>query len=226
MIIAKSIKSFFAKHRREILEIYSRELSEKISASNLEYRYTDLNGVAYFGFGRDMIIPVERLGKLYYYTELLFKGLSPAEDEAIDQKINENIEAGLINKKNNSSAKIGALLMERDKRRKMVLHHELLYNILAVQWVREDEEVGVFNNEIQMQKVDQFQREVKEKGSYPFFQVPELTQLNSFLKMSSEEWERYWTESQIQVELLKEALKILSTSEEGSSKSKKTSTEG
>lgn len=223
MIFGKSISSLWKKYRVEFLSLYSQELTGKIKAANLEFRYTDLSGLAYFGFPKDMGLPVERLGKLYYYTELLFKGLSPAEDEMIDRRINEALETGLTNPKEKAAAKIGALLMEREKRRKLVFHSELIYNILAVQWIREDEEVGVFNNEIQMQKVDQFKKEVEQKGAFPFFQVEELKQLNSFLKMSSDEWQAYWNESQVQIRVLEEALKILSSSPEGSEQSKTTS---
>jgi len=213
MIVAKSVQPFFNKHRPEILRLYNAELTQKFRAYNLVPRYTDMNGLAYFAFPKDMGLPVERLGKLYHYTELLFKGLSASEDEAIDNAIESNLEAGIRNAKNKSAAKIGALLIERKKRRGIILHHELIYNILAVQWIREDEEPTVFNNEIQKQKVEQFQRESEAGNSHPFFQAPELIQLNSFLKMSIEEWEQSLNESRIQAQVLKESLKILSSSE-------------
>ena len=178
------------------------------------------------GLPKEYGLPVERLGKLYFYTELLFKGLSAAEDEAIDNAIESNLEAGLKNVKNKSAAKIGALIMERKKRRGIILHHELIYNIIAVQWIREDENPSVFNNEIQVQKVDQFQKESEAGNTHPFFQAPELRQLNSFLQMSSEEWVASLNDSKMKAEVLKEALKILSSSESDSEQSKKTSKAG
>lgn len=226
MIWGRNIREVFKKHRLEILRLYNQELNQKITTANLVHRYTDQNGVAYFGFPKDYGLPVERLGKLYHYTELLFKGLTVSEDEAIDDAIEGNLEAGLKNSKNKSAAKIGALLIERKKRRGIILHHELIYNIIAVQWIREDEQPGVFVNEIQLQKVDQFQKECEGGNTHPFFQAPELRQLNSFLQMSNEEWQQSLRESQMKAEVLKEALKILSSSESDSGQSRKTSTAG
>jgi len=217
----KTVKQLWEQHRDEFIRLYSSELIQKIGAKNLEYRYTDLNNVAYFGFPKDMAMSVERLGKLYYFSELLFKGLSAEEDEKIDQMINEALEMGLSNPKEKSAAKIGSLLIERDKRRKLVFHSEIIYNLLAVQWVREDEDPGVFSNEIQMQKVDQFKKEVAEKSAYPFFQVPELKQLNSFFNVSKDEWTAYWHESLMQQETLKIALEKVYTSVNALSRSKK-----
>jgi len=224
MIIAKDIASVWKKHRLELLAIHQSETVRKIGARDLEHRYTDLNGVNYSGFTSDMSLPVDRLGRLYSFMEILMKGMTVAEDEAIDKAITDALESGLKNPKEKAAAKIGALIMEREKRRKMVIHTEILYNLLAVQWIREDEDPATFNNEIHMQKVIQFQKEVGEGSSYPFFQVPELKQLNSFLKMSKEEWDAFWNESLIQQKVLTEALKTIYSSEQGSKKFVTTST--
>jgi len=223
MILAKSIQSLWAnpKHRAEILRLYNLELTQRFKAHNLVHRYTDTNGQAYFAYPKDMGQPVERLGKLFQYTELLFKGLSASEDEAIDNAIMSHIEAGLNNSKKKGSASIAVLIGEKKRRRGIILHHELIYNILAVQWIREDEEPTVFNNEIQKQKVEQFQKESEAGAGHPFFQAPELKQLNSFLEMSKEEWMQSLNESKVQAEVLKESLKILSSSDEESVTSKK-----
>lgn len=223
MIFGFSTKKVWEKHRSEFLQLYTRELVKKIGAKDLEHRYTDQNGVAYFGFPKDMSLPVDRLGKLYFFSELLHKGLSVSEDRAIHDAMGRALEEGLQNKKTNAAVRIGGLLSELEKRRQLVFHTELIINLLAVQWVREDEDPCVYSNEIQMQKVDQFKLEIEKVGSYPFFQVPELIQLNSFFRLSKDEWDQFWKESQIQQEVLKQALQIVYSSASGSEKSKTTS---
>lgn len=225
MIIGKDIQSVWNKHKKDFLILHALENTKKIKSRDLEYRYIDLNGMSYFGFGKDMALPLDRLGKVYHYMELLLKGLSVEEDEAIDTAISKQLELGLTNPKEKSAAKIGALLIEREKRRKLVIHCELLYNLLAVQWIREDEDPSVFSNDIQMQKVDQFMKEVESRGAYPFFQVPELIQLNSFLKMSETEWEQFWQESTLQIKVLKEVIPAVFSSESVLGKLMKTSSE-
>ena len=203
--------------------MYAAENVKKIGVHDLEHCYIDTIGKGYYRFGKDFSLPVDRLGKLYAFTELLFKGLSPSEDEAIDRAINNALEAGLGNPKVKSAAKIGSLLIEREKRRNIVIHPELIYNILAVQLVREDEEPSIYANAIQMEKVAQFKLDYERNGAYPFFLMPELKQLNSFLRLSKEELEAYWTESLLQQTVLMEALRTVYTSESVYGKLMKTS---
>ena len=212
MIFGLSIESIWNRYKKDFLAIYNRELSSKIDAKDLTHRYTDKNGIAYYGFGMDMSLPVDRLGRLLSYTEMLMKGMTVQEDEAIDKAILNAVQSSLSNPKGNGWAKVASLIEEREKRRKMVIHSELLYNILAVQWIRQDETVAEYNNDIQMQKVEQFKIEIGDGSSYFFFQVPELRQVNSFLKLSLEEWNAYWKESLIQQQVLKEALATIYSS--------------
>ena len=224
MIIAKDIQSVWKKHRLEFLALYNRELSKKIDAKDLTHRYTDKNGIAYYGFGMDMSLPVDRLGRLLSYTEMLMKGMTVAEDEAIDKAILNAVQSAMSNPKGNGWAKVASLIEEREKRRKLVIHTELLYNILAVQWIRQDEAVSEYSNDIQMQKVEQFKIEIGEGSSYFFFQVPELRQVNSFLKLSMDEWDAFWSESILQQKVLQEALKTIYSSDTGLKKSETIST--
>jgi len=224
MIFGLSIESIWNRYKKDFLAIYNRELSQKIDAKDLTHRYTDKNGIAYYGFGMDMSLPVDRLGRLLSYTEMLMKGMTVQEDEAIDKAMGDALESGIKNAKEKNAAKIGSLLMEREKRRKLVIHTELLYNILAVQWIRQDEPVAEFNNDIQMQKVEQFKIEIGEGSSYFFFQVPELRQVNSFLKLSMEEWDAFWSESIVQQKVLQEALRTIYSSDTGLKKSEMIST--
>ena len=224
MIIGWTIQAIWNRYKKDFLALYNRELSKKIDAKDLTHRYTDKNGIAYYGFGMDMSLPVDRLGRLLSYTEMLMKGMTVQEDEAIDKAIGDALESGIKNAKEKNAAKIGSLLMEREKRRKLVIHTELLYNILAVQWIRQDEPVAEFNNDIQMQKVEQFKIEIGEGSSYFFFQVPELRQVNSFLKLSMDEWDAFWSESILQQKVLQEALKTIYSSDTGLKKSEMIST--
>ena len=224
MIIGWTIQAIWNRYKKDFLALYNRELPKKIDAKDLTHRYTDKNGIAYYGFGMDMSLPVDRLGRLLSYTEMLMKGMTVQEDEAIDKAIGDALESGIKNAKEKNAAKIGSLLMEREKRRKLVIHTELLYNILAVQWIRQDEPVAEFNNDIQMQKVEQFKIEIGEGSSYFFFQVPELRQVNSFLKLSMDEWDAFWSESILQQKVLQEALKTIYSSDTGLKKSEMIST--
>ena len=51
-------------------------------------------------------------------------------------------------------AKIGFILTQIRERKTMVIHTELLYNFLAVQVIRQDEQAEHFNNAIHLEKIE------------------------------------------------------------------------
>ena len=69
--------------------------------------------------------------------------------------------------------RISVLLDERKRRKKLCFHTLVFYNILAVQWVREDESVYEFDETIQFEKVQSFIQADKEHTGF-FFHQPEL----------------------------------------------------
>ena len=92
----------------------------------------------------------------------------------------------------------------------MIVPPELIYNILAVQLVREDETIEAFDNDMQMRKVEQLKKEVAKYGCGFFLQFKELKKLYDFSTMSESEWEEYWISCQMEQKAIQEAVKILS----------------
>jgi hypothetical protein len=146
---------------------------------------------------------------LLKFTQYLAKGLSPEEDEALDQIIEDAIENGLKNPKAKSAAIISTVLTEKKKRRKLCFHTELFYNYLAVQLVREDELPMVYDNTIQLEKVEQLKREQPDEGVMFFFRQPELKKLKDLLMITPEVLEILMAESKQEIQLLKEKVDYL-----------------
>jgi len=91
----------------------------------------------------------------------------------------------------------------------MVIHTDLLYNFLAVQWVREDEHPELFDATIHDEKVRQFKNETATGNSYFFFRQPELKRLNELWNFTENEWTQYWNESQQRQQFMQMALKTI-----------------
>lgn len=215
MIFAKSLESLYAKHKTELRLLMA--LDKPKDKATMEFGFTDSNGKNYFKYPQDAVIPVERWGKLNEYAMWMSAGLTSTELDKLVTRGEEAIADGL--KKDTRNVAIIATVFDQIRQRKnMVIHTELFYNYVAVQLVREDEQPDVFNNEIQLQKVEQFKKEVAAGNSYDFFFKLGLSKLNSLMDMSKAEWEQYWINSQQEQELLSEAVKLL--------QSKKTSSSG
>lgn len=197
-------------HREDFLKILSAE-RKPLHLTSLSYAFVDSNGKKYFRFPKDVTLPGERFGKLNEYVTFISKGLTAEEDILLDESIERLLEAGIGKSQKNVSA-IGAILQERKKRRSLVIHTELLYNLMAVQLIREDESTESFDNDIQMQKVMMFKQMTKEGSTYFFFQKQELNRLSNLSGMSQSEWDQYWEESLIQQKALPQALKLFESS--------------
>lgn len=203
----KSVSELWNEHREEFLKIYSIEQVKPLTHANLVKAFIDKNGKQIYRFAKDISLPLERFGKLNEYMTYMAKGLTAEEDTEMDLAIEKILEQGIGKSQKNVSA-IGAILQERKKRRALVIHHELLYNFIAVQLVREDERPEVFDNDIHMEKIKTFKDMVADEGAYFFFQKQELNRLSVLSNLSPSEWGTYWEESILQEKLLPQALKV------------------
>ena len=181
-----------------------------VGFEQLELAFLDSDSKKFFKFSEKMALPLERWAHLNKYLALYERGLSgEAMDELLDA-IEVAIEDGLKDPKKKSAARIGAIVHQMRWRKGMIVPPELIYNILAVQLVREDETIEAFDNDIQMQKVEQLKKEVAKYGCSFFLQFRELRKLYDFSTMSESEWEQYWTDCQLEQKAIQEAIKILS----------------
>ncbi len=207
ILYGTSLQDIFLKNKQEFLQLAATDSNKPLTHSKLTYRLIDTNSKRYYGFPKEFALPLERHGKLMFYMQHMANGLTDKEDQEIDNAIATII----LNEKDLTKVgiRIAGLMAEKERRRNLCIHTELFYNYLAVQLVREDESVEIFDNDIQMQKVSQFKEEAKKKEStYLFFQQPEFKKLNDMLQLSPEEWNEYWQESLNRQIALKETLAV------------------
>ena len=180
-----------------------------VGFEQLELSFLDSNSKKFYKFTDKMALPLERWAHLNKYLALYERGLSgEALDELLDA-MEQAIEDGITNPKKKSAAKIGAIIHQMRWRKGMIVPTELLYNILAVQLVREDENIEAFDNEMQMKKVEQLKLEVEKFGCGFFLPFKELKKLYDFSTMSGSEWEQFWNDCLLEEKAIKEAVKIL-----------------
>jgi hypothetical protein len=212
MQLVKSVESFYLKHKEEIERIRFKLNTKPVTCANLEdTNYIDSNGLRFYRFPKAMGLPIDRLGQLKMYTQYLSKGLSAEEDEQIDQAIRKALEDGLSNPRSGAAARIGALLMEREKRKQFTFHTNLFYNILAVQWVREDENPLVFDQAIHFEKVKNFMADESKESILFFFHQTELSGLTSLLKILAKDVPTYYQESKQMIQELGEKLSLINS---------------
>lgn len=147
---------FYKLFEKGFLKYLHKKNGKAISKESLVFSFPDLDGNSYYKFPKELALPMVRLAKLQEYLQWLSAGVTGTELD----KMLDNCETALMDglKNNKGFAKIGFVLSELRDRKKMIIHDELFYNIIAVQIIRHDELPTVFNNQIQMEKVEAFRR--------------------------------------------------------------------
>jgi len=190
-------------------KFWRKEPPRHKTGADLEYAVTDLDGKMYFRIPSVMAMPIERFGKIQELVMFMTAGLTGVELTKlveVAEKEMENLVAG----KPGSLAKVGAVINELKTRQNLVIHTELLYHFVAVHYIREDEAVELYNDQIQLEKVEAFKKMTSQGGAYAFFStLPELANINRSLNLSPEEWEKHWQDSMTEQRRLKKMLELL-----------------
>lgn len=189
-----------------LLPYYLKDQNKPTTHTKLEYAFTDQSGKKYYRFPEGVSLSIERYGHLTKYITLLSARLTPENMDKILDKMLEIIQAGIGKDKN--AAKVAALVYELKDRDKWIVPAQLVYDILAVQYIREDENPSKFDNQIHKEKVSTFIDDIS-KSEF-FFQLPELKKLISSTLMSHEDWEKYCQESGLQNQKIESILRTIS----------------
>jgi len=177
---------------------------------NLIFAFKDSDGNNYYKFPSPEHIPLIRLFELQDYMAWMVRGLSAEQLWEIADRMDELITSGL--KTGRNAAKLSLLVLELKDRNERSAPVELVYNYLAVFYVRGDENPLLVNKQVQMEKVEAFKKSA-ESGDMNefFFALPEFKKICELLNITNSEWSSIVRESQEQMEKIERLLKITST---------------
>lgn len=199
------IKWLYNKYKSDFIKLYQEECRPKGDFSQMEYRFTDSNGKKYYGYSDKMAMSFDRFGALNEFYIWWSNGLSENSLNDLLDIADKALETGIIRMeagKRVNAIKIGAVLNELRTRKDMVRHVELVYNIIACQLIREDEDLFSYSAKIQLEKVEHFKKEVENNNAF-FLHMKEYKQLFNSAIMSPEEFLKYAQDSEvIQKEIL------------------------
>ncbi|MES2592412.1 MAG: hypothetical protein V4608_11035 [Bacteroidota bacterium] len=176
--------SIYSLLEKGFLKYLHKKNGTKLTKENLSFSFFDLAGNGYYKFPKELALPMVRLGKLHEYTKWLSAGVTGSELDDMLDKADKALTDGIKTGKN--AAKIGFVISELRDRKKMVVHDELFYNIIAVQIIRHDESPTEFNNEIQLQKVAEF-RKLNESNDTFFLNISEYLKALNWSNITREE---------------------------------------
>lgn len=181
----QKLSDLWDKNPDEFKRFFASKQSTPLTHKSLERWFLSLDGKQFYRFPKLMSLPLPRLAVLKGFYSWLSAAISESEFEKVLITMDEILSEGI--KKPETAAKLGAMISHLKDRKKMVLHSEILINIVAGQSVREDEQPDVYNNQIHIEKVSQIKELIDSGQGYFFFQEIQLKTPIDFTKLTSEE---------------------------------------
>lgn len=154
---------------------------------DLVFRFKDLDGINYFGWPDDSAVSIERLSKMGEFGMYMAKGLSMAHyHDYLDQLEKANLEYVADTKKAKPGL-VNAIIYDMRQHAGRICTIDVYYNYLAIFYIRQDEKLDGFSQQIQDEKVKAFEKAANDRHSF-FFRLPELKKLQGFMNFTSENW--------------------------------------
>ena len=182
---------------RQILAYGLRHKKPK-GFDNMTFAFKDTEGRSYYTFTGDFDVYIKRRG---YWEQRLIEldaGLSQKEKDTIIGACKD-----ALNKSKPDYALVAHLIQEMDMRNQWLVHHDIMYDLLAACYVREDEDPTKIDTEIHQQKVDYFL--ASDDVSF-FFDNRTLNELLPFLANLKDKLKLYLNDTAVRAAALQEQI--------------------
>lgn len=193
-----------------IKDLFKRKKTkgEEVKATALDMTFTDMEGMNYYRFPDFMAFPLERHARRAQITQWMASGLTNTELKSLIEIAETELE-NLVAGKKGALSKVGAVLNQIKMREELVLHHELIYQYIAVHYIREDENPYTVDDMIMDAKIGSFKRMVAGGRLLDFFQLKELKRINETIGLSREEFQELWNASIQEQKILQQKMQYL-----------------
>lgn len=217
---SKDIQLIWENNKDELIKYYVSSQNKPANFENLEYRYTDSKGLKWYGYKDETDTPLDRVRHQQKFYLWFVSGLTDNTLNRLLDYADTILEEGIKNNKQRITL-IASIFHDIRIRHEMVRPHSLIFEMLASQYVREDENPGVYDQEIQDEKVKEldFQHEI---GNFFFLKTEEYKRLRHLSTMSEEEWKEYTESSKALLEEYERRLKHILLDKKSERKTKTT----
>jgi hypothetical protein len=191
-------------------KIFKRHKSDPSAPTikDLEYTFTDDDGVRWFRFPTTLQFPLDRHAKRADIIGWMSAGLTNTELNKLLTIAESELEA-LVRGEKGSLSRAAAAIMEAKNRQSLALHHELMYQFIAVHYVIEGENINIVSDHIMDKKIEALKKMVAGGRLLDFFQLPEVTNICNTIGLSSDEFQMLWSESIAQMKVLNQKINYL-----------------
>lgn len=180
---------------------------------NMDYFHKDSDGLKYYEFNDKTRMPLQRYIKLQKFIVIWNRNLDNEElnklidiaIEGVEDGVNKNVGGKQIN-----LLKIVSALNEIKTRQDKLRPFEVMADILAISYIRSDEDFYDFDNGKHLEKKQYIMDQAKKKEAF-FIETNVFKRLSNFAIGSKEDLEQYLELSELEKEATKKATEYLSS---------------
>jgi hypothetical protein len=204
-----------------IYRIFKKQLNKLVfehDQLNYDWRdkcdmvYVDIDGLKYYRFRDVMDTPIQRYQYLLHLLQLFMIGFNKAEysvflkelKSIVDVIINDHKESGKIKE----LTRLITILNEIEFRANILLDQDILFEMVAVSLIEENENPATVDHKSIDIKVKKFKAANEERAANFFIQAG-LNTFIPFLELLKKDWMKYMTESSRQMQMSNEVLGML-----------------
>lgn len=187
-------------------------LSKRKDFAKTEYVFTDSNGKRYFKYSNEFDMPIKRQGKLQIFLSEWKIGLDEKDYDLCLQSMDEALRG--VGKTLTDELRIagqpdltaiGFLITEMRNRKNLVVNNDIFMKMVACLYIREDQSPDIWDAELEMEKVKQFEKEAAGR-LWDFFYSAGLTKYFSFLNDIKGSYAELAEQARIKAEALQKLL--------------------
>lgn len=184
------MKSFIARllwklFQSSLLREQQKALTKEHGMKDLEYAFVDDIDRKYYRYTSEMAMPLKRVSQMKVFLMWLSSGLSGEQLDELMTECEKQLEARVEGSKN--IAVIGAIIQDIKRRKDRVVPIDLFCQILAIQFIREDENPLIYDSRIQQEKAEYIQKAADNEDAF-FLQLPELKELGKLWNWKTTDW--------------------------------------
>ena len=195
------IRIIFNLFKRQFLKLAFNEQSKPIGLDKMRFSFIDSNGMRHYRFIDDLDIPIIRKGQINRLLQELYSCLGADEldkfldmmEKAVERKDDEgNLKPDI--------SMIGFCIKEMKQRKEVLIHPDILMELMCAISIREDEAPEKWDEEIHRQKLEQLKKDSKDgSGLHDFFLKLGLKEYIPYLDISKEKWKEFMDQSQTKI---------------------------
>lgn len=188
MVILKLLYKYFPESFHKLVFQSQRK---PVNFDKLELAFVDSDGKRYYKYMNDFEMSITRQGALEMKWKELSMGLDREEltgiIQAMEKALKERDQKGNMIP---NIARIGYFIEEIKNRKENLIHPDILMEMCGLIYIREDEDPGIIDDDIQTQKVAQFNKD--QTGLTDFFLTAGLDKYAPFLSQFGGDSEALW----------------------------------